>query len=162
MINKVCQSQSTRLGTQQRIKPPTSVKTQPSTRPYAVWRRMAAAWRRSSSRDRYVERCRRASADGCSRLSGRSSVKVEAAEPLGALMFIQRRIFLLLANQKTISDHEAVDLGRHETAVGVFDRVDDRLAAHVERGVHNHAAAGPLAEFSKHAVHKRIALAIDG
>ena len=43
-------------------------------------------------------------------------------------------------------EHEAVDVGAHEAAVGVLRRADDRLAAHVERRVHQHRAAGEALE----------------
>src|SRR5438552_2853413 len=39
------------------------------------------------------------------------------------------------ALQQKIADHQVIHLGVHETAVGVVGRANDRLAAHVERGV---------------------------
>ena len=40
------------------------------------------------------------------------------------------------------AEHQHVHVGAHEAAVGVLRRADDRLAADVERRVHQHRTAG--------------------
>src|SRR5690242_1791342 len=122
---------------------------------------MVVASRRNSSCWRYVERGRRLPAAEDSRSSGRSSIKLEAAEPVGTLMVIQRTILLTFTIQKPISNHQAVNLRRHEATVRVFHVVDDWLATHVERRVDDHAAAGSLTELREHLMHERIAVAIN-
>src|SRR3954453_8687604 len=130
-----------------------SVRTQPIARPYTIWRRIASASRRRARSRRYAERGRLLAGWSCGGSSGcASSVQLEAAEPVGALMLVERFVFLSLAIEKPAADHQAVDLRCHETAVGVFDRVDDRLAAHVERGVDHHSAAGLVAKPLQQAV----------
>src|SRR5437016_5732126 len=54
---------------------------------------------------------------------------------------LQRRILVFLP-EEAVADHQHLDLAAHEAAEGVLGRTYDRLAAHVERGVHHHRAAG--------------------
>src|SRR5262249_58552865 len=58
-----------------------------------------------------------------------------------AIIEQQVRILLALV-QNAVPDHEHVDFASHEAAEGVFGSVGDRLAAHVEAGVHPHRTAG--------------------
>src|SRR5215813_5107825 len=47
----------------------------------------------------------------------------------------KRRILLVLL-EKAVADHERIDFGAHEAAERILDAAHDRLAAHVEAGVH--------------------------
>src|SRR5262245_34165831 len=77
-------------------------------------------------------------------------------------MIVERFVLLSLPLEEAVADDEAVDLGRHEAAIGVFDGVDDRLTPDVERSVDHHAASGLIAKSLEHAVQEWIALWIDG
>ena len=92
---------------------------------------------------------------------GASSVQFEAAEPGGALMIVERSVCLSVTFEKAIADDEAIDFGRHEAAIGVFDRVDDRLAANVERGIDDDRASRELVELLDDVVEERVGLAFD-
>src|SRR6185295_17324655 len=76
-----------------------------------------------------------------SRLGSSFFTSVELELVLVALL--QRRV-LVLFPQEAVADGEPLDPGAHEAAERVLGRADDRLAAHVEAGVDDHGAAGPL------------------
>src|SRR6185295_16488685 len=68
-----------------------------------------------------------------------TSVELE----LVLVALLQSRVLVFLP-QEAVADRQALDLGAHEAAERVLGRADDRLAAHVEAGVHDHRAAGLL------------------
>src|SRR6185503_5496217 len=63
---------------------------------------------------------------------------------------------LALLLQEAVADREALDLGSHEAAERVLGRADDRLAAHVEAGVHDHRATGFVLEFIQQQIKFRV------
>jgi hypothetical protein len=59
------------------------------------------------------------------------------------ILIVLREIrVLLILVQNAIPDREELDLGAHKTGKRVLRRADDRLAAHVETGVHKNRATG--------------------
>ena len=71
--------------------------------------------------------------------SARSSIELEFLSPISRSPSRPAASVLSSRNGPSTS---IVDVGAHEAAVGVLGRADDRLAAHVERRVHHHRAAG--------------------
>ena len=70
-----------------------------------------------------------------------ASVQLERA----LVVLLQRRVLLLLP-QEAVADRERLDVGAHEAAERILGGADDRLAAHVEGGVHDDRAARLLLE----------------
>src|SRR3954463_14798248 len=64
-------------------------------------------------------------------------------------------VFLL---EEAVADHQHLDLAAHEAAEGVLGRADDRFAAHVEGGVHDHRAAGLILERRDQVVERLVGL----
>src|SRR5437879_5552256 len=75
------------------------------------------------------------------------------------IVLLERRVLRFLA-QETVADRERLDLGAHEAAERVLRAADDRLAAHVEAGVDDHRAAGPVFELGYELVEPRIGFAM--
>ena len=69
---------------------------------------------------------------------------------------------LLLLEQHEVLEHQRVHVRRHEAAVGVLRRADDRLAADVEAGVDDDRAAGLLLEALEQPVVAAVPLGVDG
>src|SRR3982751_2076586 len=76
----------------------------------------------------------------------RGSIKLELLLPRSVL---RKSVLALLRLQERITSHdEAVHLRAHEASVSLRGLADNRLAAHVERGVdENSAARLPLERF---------------
>src|SRR5262249_37931849 len=62
--------------------------------------------------------------------------------------------------QNAIADHQHVDLGAHQATEGILRGVRDRLAAHIETGVHQDRAAGLALEGGEEAMEAGIGLAM--
>src|SRR5688500_19477938 len=88
----------------------------------------------------------------------RLSVKGELLPPVRIVR--KRRLAILVEN--AVLEHQNVHFRPHETTIRVFRRADDRLAAHVERGVDQHRASGALLEFLEQGVVPRVGLMMDG
>src|SRR5207245_11572716 len=67
-----------------------------------------------------------------------SSVQLKLFAPVA----ITGERLLLSLLQHTVLEHEQVELSAHEAPVGVGWCADDRLAAHVERCIHDDATPG--------------------
>src|SRR5579871_6139452 len=66
------------------------------------------------------------------------SVKLEFLLP----RIVGRELRLLRLGENKILDHQIIHFGAHEAAPGVGRRADDRLTAHIERGVDQDRASG--------------------
>ena len=73
---------------------------------------------------------------------------------------LPRRLRRLVEQER--AEHEIVDVRPHEAAIRVLRRADDRLAADVERGVDEHAAAGARLERLDQVVVAGVRLACHG
>ena len=77
------------------------------------------------------------------------------------LRLLERCRVLLLFHQHVVTDHQAVDVGGGEARVRLLGRADDRLAAHVEAGVHHERAARAFVEALQEPVVDAVAF-VDG
>src|SRR4051812_9333685 len=77
------------------------------------------------------------------------------------IVLLQRRVLRFLA-QEAVADRERLDLGAHEAAERVLRAADDRLAAHVEAGVHDDRRAGLALEARDQIVEARVGFLVDG
>src|SRR2546430_2516949 len=66
---------------------------------------------------------------------------------------------LSIAVQDIVADNEVIDLAIDEASVSVIGRADDRLAAHVERGIDQRSAASRLLESLEQSVEGWVLLA---
>src|SRR5688500_700823 len=72
-----------------------------------------------------------------------SSVELELLLPR---LSVFRPLALRRFAQQVWTEHEIIDVGPHEAAIRVFRRTHDRLAADVERRVHDHRTSGQRLE----------------
>src|SRR6187399_2619850 len=75
-----------------------------------------------------------------------TTARIGLVELEGVLVVELERGVLVFLAQEAVADHQNLDLAAHEAAEGILRRADDRLAAHVERGVDQHRAAGARLE----------------
>src|ERR1043166_5005333 len=126
-----------------------SAPTPPKTRTTAVLPRYrfhaAMASRTDATTSAVLRACR----------SVTRSSRATATLPFGSIklklllprkVFSNRALALLRLQKHELAQHEAVHLRPHEARVSLRGRADDRLAAHVEGGVHEHGAAGQSLE----------------
>ena len=78
----------------------------------------------------------------------------------GAHRFIKRG--LILPAEHAVLDHQQVHVGGQQAAVGVLRGADNRLAADIEAGVDDHAAAGLFFEFPHQPVETAVPLLVHG
>src|SRR5215813_9401380 len=76
----------------------------------------------------------------------------------GIFIIDTQRGKLLVLAEDTISDGKHVELCPHEASEGIFRRANDRFAAHVETGVHEHRAAGSITKIAQKSMETRIGL----
>src|SRR3954467_982477 len=77
------------------------------------------------------------------------------------IVLLERRVLHFLA-QEAVADRERLDLGAHEAAERVLRAADDRLAPHVEAGVHDDGGAGLALEARDQIVEARVGFLVDG
>src|SRR5258708_32896787 len=79
------------------------------------------------------------------------SIQPELAPPIPLL----GKLWLVFLIQHARFQHQIIYLSAHEAAVTVFRGADDWLAAHIETGVYDYGAAGPLTKgLDDFAVHR--------
>src|ERR1043166_9561159 len=81
-----------------------------------------------------------------------ASVKLELLLPCLGL----HEITLLPLIENEVTQHKVIHLGTHEAGKGLIGRAHDRLAANIERRVHQDRAPGESAERAKQIVIERI------
>src|SRR5712691_7328810 len=88
----------------------------------------------------------------------RRDVHADSIRCEGVLVVDTQRGKLLVLAKYTVSDGEHVELRPHEASEGIFRRANDRFAAHVETGVHQHRAASSIAKLAQEAMETGIGL----
>src|SRR5262245_48015484 len=90
-------------------------------------------------------------------------MEVRGQAPLPDLFCLRNHSLhrLPILTQHEVLQNEIVHFGAHEATVTVCGCADDGLAAHVEARVHDHRAAGELAEGLDNVPVKRVCLARD-